>query len=231
MKFILTLILLFSCTFAFSQNYFEITAPTFQGAYNPPEIEVIMPFYLHNNADTAAHYRWRREQLCDLPPFWENAVCDCSVCFPPHISAKPNIGLIEAKDACEGSFHYYFRPGSSAGSHSARVTFYNHLDSLNSTTSAVFSIDAGCVSGTGELEVSTTAIYPVPCTTDLFIESNTANITAIQLMDAAGRTIEDLQNPAFTTLKLDMTQRQKGVYYLRLMRGSQSVQVTKVVKM
>ena len=230
MRFILTLSLLFSCTFAFSQSYFEVTAPTFQAAYVPQVLEAVIPYNLHNHGDTTAHYRWKREQLCLLPPFWENAVCDCSVCYPPGTSLKPNISIIEPGE-CEASFHYYFREGSSVGSHSARVTYYNPFDSLSSTTSAVFSIDAGCVSGTGELEVSTTAIYPVPCTTDLFIESNSNNITQIQLIDATGRVVEDLQNPATSILKLDMTQRQKGVYYVRLLRGSRSVQVTKVVKM
>lgn len=72
-------------------------------------------------------------------------------------------------------------------------------------------------------------VYPNPSNTGVFnLKYDGVNAFSIEVKDVLGRTVY-FENDAFSSLKIDLSNQKKGIYFVRLIEADQNVQTKKIV--
>jgi hypothetical protein len=222
------LFLLVSCLQLNGQGYFSTTIDSTNRTYSGFEANQEFLFKLNNSTSLIKDYSWTRKDLCPMPSGWEAFICDCDVCWPTSIYNCPTPGTVITN--CSFLMTYQFAFMADMGTHRTQLDIYNPLDSLNSTTRAIFTINHGCTpSNLSAYSNLAFIVYPLPCADQLHVSlANEYENLDLTLFDLFGKIIMNQKvGSTQSEIILSMNQIQSGLYYLVLkdnITGRQSVQ-------
>ena len=86
------------------------------------------------------------------------------------------------------------------------------------------------VAGITELSVNNSSVYPNPVETQLFVNPGQTEITNYDLFSLNGELIYSSTESATSTIEINMSSMDKGIYILKLTRTDNSVETRKIVK-
>ena len=205
-------ILIISSQVTKSQTYFSLTADSSNLTYTGIETDLTFHIKLHNSTGSLQNYIWIRSNPCLMPNGWSALVCDCQACY----NAATFTASGTALDSCLNLLEYMFAFGADVGTHTTQLTFYNPADSLNSTTTATYTVNYGCApSGIPTYQANSYVIYPIPCNDFLHIELQGASSPLdVEIQNSIGMTL--LRSKVFSNGQLSTTNLAPGFYILKI---------------
>ncbi len=211
------LFLLASCLQLNGQGYFSTTIDSTNRTYSGFEANQEFLFKLNNSTGIIKDYSWTRKHLCPMPSAWESLICDCDACWPSAIYNCPTPGTVITN--CNFLLTYRFHPTAAMGTHRTQLDIYNPLDSLNSTTRAIFTINHGCSpSNLSTYSNLAFIVYPIPCADQLHVSfTNQFENLDLTLFDLFGKIIMSQKiGSSQSEITLSMNKIPSGIYYLVL---------------
>ncbi len=198
-----------------AQNYFSFSVDSLNRTYSGTGSYKDNNFKLHNSTGLSKNYNWVRTNLCPLPIGWEVIVCDCDACYSGATYSKSG-GHVS--DSCSLLLSYYFSLSASVGVHSTLFEMYDPADSINSTTSAIFTINNGCSPlNTNEHLLNAVMIYPSPCRDQLHVSFSPNTYTRLRICDVFGN---ELKNQVIHSdvgeVSISVDNFASGLYLIRL---------------
>ena len=211
MKKILCLAILFvaaQSTISYSQN-FKFAKDSF-GAYGPSSAGIPISAKFKNLTGDSLHLRWVKIYN-NLPSGWDLQICDLSNC---HDSSVDSVDFgVSAHDS--GFFLIDFTPNHIEGSGKIRLFVFQTDEDRNQGITTTF-FGTTLVGISGEMQLETVAVYPIPAQNNLHIQFNRAANYQVKILDITGKTllIQNLHNTA--SADLDIFKLNSGYYFARI---------------
>jgi hypothetical protein len=192
----------------------EPASKVFNVTTTPDEPIPLNKFWYANLKKDSIQFKWRKVQL-DFQPGWDGSFCDYERCyfgFPDTTNAMKKVAPLE-----RGYNNLIFNPNGVSGVGVARIYVYD-VDFPLAGDTVTWYINVNQANGLNHYATANSLkIYPNPAKEVLNYTLENTNFTnaTVELIDILGNTIVKTTNNRNELNKLNVTNLNNGVYFLK----------------